>query len=1300
MNYKYKKNQLFGKRLKLPKEVLVRIYSNRLNFTEYIKFNLEDKIPINCMTDIDVQIIKKFGLDKCKNLDWELLGKIDIKKILLTLDSNLENLNYELYKILRDKIDPSNYSSQMKNFYPDRFFIVAEDKFDQEVIDLQKKFNEGSQISFDRIIFYWDLFKSKDLTFIISKSELIDKNITSDEIKRNIEQYKDVIAILSKYGEKDIFEHVEKYLSDSSQIEEKIKASIINLLNIKGENHVNVSNEDYQEIFKYISFENYFNAIKTNVEGSFLVDELNNLPNDYISKMKIPFDVFFNDNKVWSFVKNYGIKSIVDFDENCGHFFSSNNFENLLEFYNCVHYNYSNISVYSPVEENRPYTQEEFQKSLRMLFELPTIHMSYDNITGKFRENNEDIFISKDAPEELKKFFYTKKLSSELLIEHPEYVPYLYDKNILNCFEVFLVEIDGKIKNIYEFFYSKLSSKEFLNFIINHGNIIDYVKKNNNSLQNIEESDFCRISSNDNVNDVLNYIIEVSKKLIYYEVVKKGEVYPDNLHQLNKKSYPEMFLSGNAPEELRDKFYKRKINYQEDFANPNYIEYLKEINFEILFNYMVVGGEKKLSLIKVIAEKFGKDEFLHVMNIYGKYLNPAYEVNNFENVKFDSNFSIEEFMNEFEKCIYYSINYNNILYDDKLPNEFRKNYPHLFLDTNIDSEIQRKYYEKKFIPNDFVENVGLLNHFKNTNIVYGMIEKYSWLNPLYNKFENQYSANEFRLMIIDRFDNMKDEKLKDVFKNFVLKFGDGITSENIDVLTVILNRLYYSNSTDMYLMRDNLANELLNTENPIESLNKIEEIFLKNNLPLIGKKFSCFEILHPNFKGFDFKSEKMSPVLMQAPQNFSRKWMIFADLMLITLGSNNRSIYEYVNNIENYSSIYECMKSGNTQYESLNPNDLISFRKYLSILYNKSTIAIRKKEEFELSDNVIQDIFLLAKKISPTGDLNYNLGDRIVSMFCGRAGFDTLEKVKSYIGKKMQTADEKNRLNSNYKLLPEEGDFVKGIGDIKYLGDILQNGSISKEYLGGCSVSDSTPLDTDISIIAQTEDKSTAINHTAAKMYGPIYLILKNDDRFVTTRNDKETFECKRNISKMEVFHTGVLGIDHYGIRTGFASSEIDYIVMDNYDNRVGLEIALNGFYIPVVNKKGSLVFSPKDYDDLREKMQGLSYFNEYNYSLSPNIVCDDTIFIANQLEESDREISIKRNVINKILIEALKEVNLDLKTYFDGDLTEGTAELLDTGSTGRGTNKPGDGDFDFMLRLDRSILLDAEKLQKVKKRY
>ena len=45
---------------------------------------------------------------------------------------------------------------------------------------------------------------------------------------------------------------------------------------------------------------------------------------------------------------------------------------------------------------------------------------------------------------------------------------------------------------------------------------------------------------------------------------------------------------------------------------------------------------------------------------------------------------------------------------------------------------------------------------------------------------------------------------------------------------------------------------------------------------------------------------------------------------------------------------------------------------------------------------------------------------------------------KEYIDKKVKTADSRNREASNRDITIEQGDFIKGIGGVKYLRNILQ----------------------------------------------------------------------------------------------------------------------------------------------------------------------------------------------------------------------------------------------------------------------
>jgi len=412
----------------------------------------------------------------------------------------------------------------------------------------------------------------------------------------------------------------------------------------------------------------------------------------------------------------------------------------------------------------------------------------------------------------------------------------------------------------------------------------------------------------------------------------------------------------------------------------------------------------------------------------------------------------------------------------------------------------------------------------------------------------------------------------------------------------------------------------------------------------------------------------------------------------------------------------------------------------------------------------------------------------------------------------VKEADARNRKTAEYLATTKEpklqpGDLVKGMGGtrgsgIRYLSYLFQNGSISKEYLGDASRSDTTPLDADASIVLDDEQ---TINQTMASMladgYGcGLWAVLRGDqatgeDRFIITRRDKdeadqsvydlsvpdanfdrtdltqeeidrrleEIAEAKRHrregLPKLEIFATGVDGEGHYGIRTGFGMDTVDFFISDK-TTRTGeglggvnarnngdeytlvsevtkLEIALNGFYIPVVDKDSEeLIFTPDDYDNMRAQMSGLSYYHTGEYQFAPDselelgeltldkeslsavsmpssssagddaqgassgsITIPSTTTIIDQLPASIAETDHKHEVINQTIKQAITnipELNLSYKDYLDGDLTENIVEMIDTGSTGRQTNAPGSGDFDYLARLDRSILNDPTKKQQI----
>lgn len=1326
MDYKYQRRQIFGKRLKVPKNILNKVYDGILSFNEFIEYQLDDKIPTSCIRASDRRIVDKFGIDKCKELDWELINKrvsynsINFADVLISIDSQVEDINKALYELVKDQIKPIDYSPKMREIYSNRLFDISQNN-DENLKGIMNDFNEGA-VDLKKIIYNWELFKNKDLSYCLLKDNANQNHITDTMLKEFMSNYGNLAPVIVENNDIYTFIHHIFTLNSEEEKQEFVKLFTDDILSNTRREYgdyrptVKLTNEQYKEIFKYSSIEDYLKMFNE-YSAVPILEELKSLPQDYIFTMSIPISALLNSG-VLSFIETYGLKNIVDFDNECGHFFTKNNCEMLKLMYDMYlryeeNRNDPTKTFYTKknIDENgnyinRPYTKDEFYEAMRrMVVYGPSNHdfadkaPDYREMTGEFRVRNAELFISEQAPEELQKLFYTKLITPQLLLEHPDYIQYLNGKDLSSCFKNREVKVDGSsalygYENFYNFLSSKTDFNGVMNFITEYSDVLD-------SQMSYYYQYGIKFSTNDDISQIQNKIHGIFIKLI----IEEGLAYPAHIPQDLIEKNPSMFLNKNAPQELQEAFYNRTINSEFILSNPTYRNYLEHIDLEVLFKYMPVNiinddySVDHVNLVRSMKQVLGSNDAFDVMLSYGTYIEKVFEDNGLKNFKINSNFSKDDLLDELDSNILQTIFAGNMKYDESIPDHFKNNNPTLFLNQNVSQEIKNKFYNRKFTIEDFDNNSLLFEKFDNTNIACGFPERMSWIIPLFNDSDNLKMANYNRLKVIQAYSKIQDVALQKAFKEYVMGLGTTMDVENIEYVSEILSRLSLSNSSEIFTFRKELATQIMKSNNPLESLSKIEDVFIRNNIPTVGKIYSCFEILHPDFQGFNFESSMVSPVLKESSTT-NKKIIVFSDLIKCSFGSNNRSVNDYLKNIEIGSSLYESIKTGQIQLDSLGETErreLVIFSNHLRALYNNTMKGKKENETFISSGDVLNDIFELSKKLSPNGTLDYNLADRVIRMFCGFTGIDTLKQAKEYIEEKIKTADSRNREASNSDMVLEQGDFIKGIGDITYLRKILQNGSVSKEYLGSSAGSDNTPLDTDISMIMKDGTISEKMNDTAASRYGPIWFVLKNDDRFMTTRTSSEILDTKRDLSKMEVFYTGVLGEGHYGIRTGFASSEINYIVMENYDPRVGLEIAMNGFYIPVANKQGKIVFTPKDYEQLREKMSGLSYFDENNYIFSEKLVTEETEYLASQIEQSNYDVQVKRAKINEIIRESLSELGLYLKTTIDGDLTEGFVEVIDTGSTGRGTNKPGDGDFDFMMRLDKTILSDPSKLNELK---
>ncbi len=580
------------------------------------------------------------------------------------------------------------------------------------------------------------------------------------------------------------------------------------------------------------------------------------------------------------------------------------------------------------------------------------------------------------------------------------------------------------------------------------------------------------------------------------------------------------------------------------------------------------------------------------------------------------------------------------------------------------------------------------------------------LDLVYEYYQNQDEAGKKRMGLDDKqiavargYSSIGEgndwNNPRNLFESYVREYYSELTIEQIRQISGIVARLADSNASELAERSEAFTRELLelDIDKIPEALDMVEDIFIHNHLPYVGKNYLVFRTIYSSAnlgEDFDFSFSSfntISPVLQQATGDIrsgkldqmlnSRDTIIISDLLRASLGSNNRSIREYLATLKNGQILLDQLSSGELAWDTFNqPTNLMdkdtkanydtlgTFAWHLATIYNSTLPG--KEHPYQLihqqtdqqSDqpNALQTDFAnLTSLIKPNS--RYSLADRSVRYFAHFVGIEDLAGAEQYMDNVVGEADARNRRTAEYLATTREpklqpGDLVKGIGNVCYLSDIFQNGSIAGEYLGDASNSDATPLDTDLSVVLHGEQ---TINQTMASMtangYGDgLWTVLQSDrttgeDRFIITRRGKseadqsvydlsvpdanfdrtdltqeeidrrlrEIAEAKRHrreaLSKLEAFFTGAIGPDHYGIRTGFGMNEVSFCVTDStlrdstpVSEVTKLEIALNGFYIPIIDRDSEeLIFTPSDYDKMRQQMSGLSYYHTGDYQFAPD---------------------------------------------------------------------------------------------------
>lgn len=316
----------------------------------------------------------------------------------------------------------------------------------------------------------------------------------------------------------------------------------------------------------------------------------------------------------------------------------------------------------------------------------------------------------------------------------------------------------------------------------------------------------------------------------------------------------------------------------------------------------------------------------------------------------------------------------------------------------------------------------------------------------------------------------------------------------------------------------------------------------------------------------------------------------------------------------------------------------------------------------------------------------------------------------------------------------------------------FQDGFNCPEALGYGAYSDATTGDADFSAsnpsLLQIEDGGEKVSLTAqlknsitaGDSYGRTKAVFRRDERFAMIADDGtgDNGSALYHIAGNQIHerYSGKQDSSFIGVRGGLGALDIDaFIVHDGQDiqtdydrsdiKRLKFEIVKSGCYTPIVGEESeTVIFTPQEYDEMRQKMlNGVSIYDmpgseTREFVASDNIEIDDTVL--QKLGITDMSYKGIMDAYDQNMLETTR-INNEIITRIqslieNGDVSEETkqafmmmtsslertnpfsdtpsAMVFGTGSTARGANVLGDGDYDFMICLDQKLLeRDGDKI-------
>ena len=227
--------------------------------------------------------------------------------------------------------------------------------------------------------------------------------------------------------------------------------------------------------------------------------------------------------------------------------------------------------------------------------------------------------MEENAPENLVNQFYglsysyfgTRKLINPTDLQvNPDWIQYLKHVDLDKCLEEKQISVynsnDGREDHfvqqmsLYKALAIKFSQEEILAMFSQYGDIL-------------WNSNMYRFSLDIGLEKDKFYEFLLVK--MYREITSRHSIIRKNMPEEFKNKYSDLFLEENAPEELQNLFYQRKISPEIIQLHPEWVQFLIDKNIRAVCDYNILAFVNSAEFIELTNKRV-----LELFNEYGNYL--------------------------------------------------------------------------------------------------------------------------------------------------------------------------------------------------------------------------------------------------------------------------------------------------------------------------------------------------------------------------------------------------------------------------------------------------------------------------------------------------------------------------------------------------------------------------------------------------------------------------------------------------------------------------------------------------------